>query len=47
MISVVIVYAVQIKVGCNTLVGCVDKGAGWIVHIIVSVISMMSELNSN
>ena len=47
MISAVIVYAVQIKVGCDALVGCVDSNGGRIVHNIVSVVNMMSELNGS
>lgn len=46
MISAVSMYYVQIKVGCDTLVSRVDHDTGWIIHHIVSVISMMNELYS-
>ena len=46
MISVVIVYTVQVEVGCDALVGCVDSDGGWIVHNVVSM-SSMSELNGS
>ena len=43
----VIMYTVQIKVGCDTLVSCVDSNGGWIIHHVVSMVNMMNEFDSS